>query len=352
MKASRRRIRHAFLLTAASATAAAMIVAGVASSALAGQPTSHARSTTITGGPGYPPPGGIYAPFTNCPLRNPLMQESTPSDATGCVAGDAINGSIKIGNIVTPIAHPVTAQFGLWDPPGATPNQFTGGVLPPLNGKQLVTSPEVVPGGLLKALGCPSSIPAVENLCREAAKLAGKYLQLTALAQTAGPITNFGLTTWTQPIKIQLINPLLGTNCYIGSTDNPIVINPQLTGTLSIEPDPNPARFPQVVVFKISNAVATDNTFTAPVVQGCGPGGSANIAVDTAIDTSDGLPSASGSNSLTLNGTFYLADSYGPQNQASTLLAAFKASVGASAPAGGRKIPASSLRHAGRYGIR
>ncbi len=70
--------------------------------------------------------------------------------------------------------------------------------------------------------------------------------------------------------------------------------------------------------------MATDNTFSVPVVTGCGPGGSANIAVDTAIDTSDGLPSASGNNSLTLNSNFYFADSYGPHNQANALLAAFR----------------------------
>jgi hypothetical protein len=268
-------------------------------------------------------PKGIFAPFTNCPLTNPLMEESPGGSATGCVAGDAVSGTITIGPVSVPVEHPVTAQFGIWDPPNASPTQFSGGVLPPLNGQELVDSPENVPGGLLKALGCPNSTPSVEKLCRDAV-LPGETTALTALAESAGPITNFDLTTWTQPIMIQLINPLLGPDCTIGSLDNPIVLNPSVTGPLNVEYPPNTTRFPNLVVFDISNAVAADDTFSAPVAQGCGLGGSANIAVDEAIDTSDGLPSPSGANSLVLNGNFYFADDYAATNMARHLLAAFR----------------------------
>jgi hypothetical protein len=81
---------------------------------------------------------------------------------------------------------------------------------------------------------------------------------------------------------------------------------------------------------------ASDNTFFAPAVTGCGPGGVANIAVDEAIDASAGLPAASGANSLSLSGTFQIAiTSAGedsalpqPQNNPRVLLSAFRASVG------------------------
>jgi hypothetical protein len=361
MKASRRQIRHAFLLSATTVTAAAMIVAGVISSAVSAQPVRHTIPSQI--GPGYPPPGGIYKPFTNCPLLNPLMQESVRASATGCIAGDAVTGLIKIGNITTPVAHPVTAQFGLWDPPNAVLGgvntgglqQFAGGVLPPLAGvsAQLVTSPEFVPGGLLQALGCPSSNRIVENLCQEAQNFGGRYLDVHALAQSAGQITNFGLTSWTQPVKFRLINPLLGNNCFIGSDDNPVVINPSLTGNVTITPDPNPTEHPDTVVFQISQATAADNTFAAPGVTGCGPGGSANIAVDKAIDSSTGLPAASGVNSLTLNGNFYFAECFNATHQAKILLSAFEASVGTATngrPQSVRRVSVVSLR--GRYGIK
>src|SRR5580704_7345189 len=105
MKTSKWQIRHPLLLgSATSAAAIALIVAGVPALALASHPASHAHTSAI--GPGYPPPGGIYKPFTNCPLLNPLMQESLGGDATGCVAGDAVSGSIKLGNITTLVAHP------------------------------------------------------------------------------------------------------------------------------------------------------------------------------------------------------------------------------------------------------
>src|SRR5262245_45004284 len=229
MLRSNRRIRRALWLGAAATAAVAMIVAGVTSS-VAAQPASLSGSTSQRG-PGYPPPGGIYAPFTNCPIKNPLMQESLSGDATGCIAGHAVSGSIKIGNIITPVVQPVTVQLGVWDPPNATPSQFTGGSLPPRSGTaaQLVTAPDLVPESLTTALGCPSGDPTVENLCQQAQNLGGRFNQIFALAQSAGNITNFGLFSWTEPTKFQLINPLLGNNCHIGTDNGPVVLNPQIS---------------------------------------------------------------------------------------------------------------------------
>ncbi len=356
MRASSQWVRRALGLSVAGATTAAMVVAG--SSAQAAHPTapasaSHSRLSANADQPGYRRPGGIYKPFTNCPLLNPLMQESVGGSATGCIAGDTKSGSITIGKITTKITHPVVAQFGVWDPPNATPNQFTGGILPPAAGisAQLVSAPERVPGGLLKALGCPSSRAAVERLCREAKSRGGRYLRLYAMAQSAGMITNFDLTTWTQPLKFKLINPLLGSYCYIGSNDNPIVVNPSVTGTLRGYKDPDPKLHPDTDVLEVAKAVATDTTFTAPGVTGCGPGGTANIAIDKAIDAADGLPSAAG-NSLTLDGNFFFAACYAKKNMARILLAAIEASAGTPAPSAraGQHITFASLH--GHYGIR
>ena len=143
---------------------------------------------------------------------------------------------------------------------------------------------------------------------------------------------------------------MLGNNCYIGSSNNPIVVNPQLSlapgGQLISENDPNPARHPDTGVLDITAAIASDNIFTAPGVTGCGPGGLNNAAVDEALDTSAGLPAASGVNSLTLNGTFGIAVTQAgsdtalrqPQNNAKILLSAFKASVGTPPPSGGQGV--------------
>ncbi len=345
---SNQRIRRVFVIGAAALTATIVVAATALASAQA--TSSHGR--------GYPPPGGIYAPFTNCPLLNPLMQESTPGSATGCIAGDATTGSVTIGNITTQITQPVTVQFGVWDPPNATPDQFTGGILPPPGGlsAQLVSSPDLIPGGLLQALGCSTSTdPTVLHLCNVATRLGGRFLNVYAQAESAGPITNFELVSWTQPLMFHLINPLLGRSCYIGSYDNPVVVNPSLTGNLVIEPDPNQTTHPDTDVLEITGGSATDTTFAAPGVQGCGPGGSANIAVDEAIDTADGLPSASGANSLTLSGTFYFAACFAPDNMARILLSAFRDSSGDPAQSGAAKagLRLNAARALdGHYGIK
>jgi hypothetical protein len=358
MKESSDRIRRAVLWSASGALTAALIVAGSAAQAAHVQRTDPAKQATQAG-PGYPAPKGIYKPFTDCPIVNPLMQESLPNQVTGCVTGEVIAGKIKIGNITTKIRAtakvkiPVAVQFGLWDPPNAGDNQFTGGVLPPPDGlaSQLVSFPQHIPGGLNGALGCPSTNKTVQKLCSEIPSSA-KNRPLYASAESAGPITNFQVVTWTQPIMFHLINPLLGPNCFVGSADNPILVNPELNGTLVQEMDPNPQSHPDTSVLKIKNAIATDSTFTAPGATGCGPGGSANIAIDEAIDAKDGLPSASGSNTLTLQGTFFLADCFAPHNQAKILLSAFKDSLTpGTARVSARRISFASLR-AGRYGFK
>jgi hypothetical protein len=169
--------------------------------------------------------------------------------------------------------------------------------------------------------------------------------------------------TWTQRIKFKLINPLLGNSCYIGSDNNPIVINPQLSvgpgGMLQELTDPNPTKHPDTFTLGITVASATDTTFSAPGVTGCGPGGAKNISIDSALDAGTGLPAASGVNSLTLNGSFDIAATSAgenmPANNAKILLSAFKASVGTPAGprAGVRQISGAELhRTLRRLGIR
>jgi hypothetical protein len=343
MNSSSRRIRRALWLGASAAAAVTVAVTGVTSSvAAAPAPPSSATAR----GPGYPPPKGIYAPFTNCPLNNPLMHEST--QFTACTGALAVNGSITLGTITTAVVAPVHVQFGFFTPPGVS---GYADVLPPRAGlsAQLVTGPDLVPDSLTTALGCPSSDATVAALCQQAQQRGGKYNTVYALAQSAGPITNFQLTTWTQPIKFRLINPLLGNHCDIGLDGTPAVLNPQLTlNSATIINDPDPAAHPDTSVI-VANATASDTTFSAPGVTGCGPGGVANIAVDEALNTSAGLPAASG-NSITLTGAFDIAacsasgDSSLPQPQddAAILLSAFKAST--SAKPAGRQISASQLQ--------
>jgi hypothetical protein len=342
MKLSSPRFRRVLWLGGSAAAAAALVVTAVTSS-VAAQPTS--LTGTITKGPGYPPPAGIYKPFINCPLNNPVMHEDMPitnfgGGFTACTAGNATSGSIKIGNITTPVTEAVNVQFGFFIPPNDA-NFYPAPAVPPLAGPSAIlsTKPDLIPEPLTTALGCPSSDATVENICKQAQTRGGTYNQVFALAKEAGNISNFNLLSWTQPVKFKLINPLLGSNCYIGSDETPVVLNPSLSigpgGGLQFETDPAPTVHPDTFVLALTGAVASDTTFSAPGVLGCGPGGAADVPVDLALDAGTGLPAASGTNSLTLNGNFDVGATTAsedssltqPQDDAGDLLAAFKAST-------------------------
>jgi hypothetical protein len=335
MQRSSQRLRRAFFGGAIAVAAAAALVAGVTTSALSAQPKPQAG--THQGWHGYPPPGGIYTGMTNCPLFNQLMHESV--QFTVCTAADATSGSIKIGNLTTPVVQPVGVQFGFY----TEPNQnFYADVVPPPEGTSamLVTKPDLIPESLTTMLGCPSTNTVVESLCQRAQHLGKFGNDVYALAQSDGAITNFDLLSWTQPVVFQLINPLLGRDCTIGTLGDPVLLHPQLSITRGkVEVDPHPAKHPDTEVLA-TQSTASDTTFTAPALTGCGPGGVANIAVNEALDATAGLPAASGVNSLTLTGAFNLAindaseDSSLPQPQddAAILLSAFRASVGTPPP--------------------
>ena len=321
------RVRRAFVAPSAMlAAAGALIFAGVLVAPVsAGNPATFGINggLNVFNAPsiGYPAPGGIYAPFTDCPINNPVMQLSVPNLATGCVASENTSGTFTIHGIPVAITHPVTVQFGFYSALDSSGNQVLTPVMP-ADGRSLQDLPEEVPGGLSLLLLCPNGINAdIARLCKQAAT--SGLTDLTALVLPAGPISNFGLTSFTQPVKIQLINPLLGGNCFIGSDDDPIVLNPTIiSGTLAFVPDPDPVRFPTTVVLEVLDAVATDDTFTVPVARGCGPGDVADDAINFLL----GLPSPSGTNSLVLNGNSLLADDFSAANQIDSLKAAFKAS--------------------------
>ena len=294
--------------TAALSAAGALLYAAVTAAPAAAQ--------------GYPAPGGIYAPFTDCPLNDPVMDQSVSGSATGCIASVLNSGTFTIHGIPVAVTHPVTVQFGVFSPPGAVGNQFEGGVVPPLDGKELVASPEATPGGL-PLLVCLTGGSAVAQFCQKA-ETSGQT-EVTALIKSAGPIDNFQLTSFTMPVKIQLINPLLGGNCYIGSDSDPIVLNPAIvSGNLNIAFDPDPVRFPNIAVFQITDATVRDDAFVVPTANGCGPGGVADAAINTVL----GLPSPSGTNHLVQQGNSYFADDFSSANQADELRQAFLVSAG------------------------
>lgn len=275
---------------------------------------------------GYPDPGGIYAPFTDCPLHNPIMRQAEPGFAMGCIKSITASGTFTINGLPVQITHPVTVQFGTYSDTDANGNQVFH-VVPTADGNDLVAEPEVIPGGLI-VLVCSSTDPRLVRLCQTAMKTG--HTDLSLQVELAGPITNFSPlaeSPFTLPVKIQLRNPLLGGTCFIGTNHDPVVLNPVFNpvGTLDFEPDPDPVAFPNVDVLSIKGSTLTDDLFSVPGATGCGPGGVADAAIDATL----GLPSPSGNNHLVLTGNDALfADDFSDGGQAQDLLAAFKASVG------------------------
>jgi hypothetical protein len=271
---------------------------------------------------------------------------------TACVGADATTGSITLGSIVTPVLRAVNVQFGFYTGAGQT---YYADVLPPIAGvsAQLSTQPDLIPDSLTTVLGCSTATNnVVKTLCTKAENFGGKYLDVYALAQSDGAITNFSLLNWTQPVKFKLISPLLGNHCYIGSLGTPVMLQPQLSlNSAKIEPDPNPTKHPDTEVLA-TQASATATGFSVPGVTGCGPGGVANIPVDEALDAGSGLPAASG-NSLTLTGSFDIAvcsaagDSTltQPQNNAKILLSAFAASTKSGGPEAPSRVISGAALH-------
>jgi hypothetical protein len=256
---------------------------------------------------------GIWGPFTRCPVDSAQMlaADGVSSDPA-CIANSSPNGSIKLGNS-TQTTGATNLQLG------ATIDDATGAfslVTPP--GGALVAEPVNVQGGLL-GLMCPSDIPLVTAICNG---LVGSPLNtVTAVVESAGEPSNFdraaalsqGRPIITMPVKVHLVNPILGPNCYIGSNADPIVLRPQNTtrpalssaiGDLDGTPNPSGA-----LARLTGTSTQGDSTFAVPAARGCGLLG----VLDPAVNAQQGLPSPSGNNNLVLNNAASAVISEGAQ---------------------------------------
>jgi hypothetical protein len=266
-------------------------------------PASGATAATTT-------LAGDWAPFTRCPVDDPAMLAADGvSSVALCVASDSPSGSIKLGNI-TATTGDSNLQLGL------VSNNSTGtfSVVTPAGGA-IVTAPIQIPGGLL-GLMCPSNVPAVSAVCNEITN--STLNAVTAVVQPAGNPSDFSLVAGlssgvpiiTLPVKIQLQNPLLGSDCYIGSDSNPIVLHPENVTTPEVSTEefdgngtPDSTNGVMDAIYSLGGT-QEDNTAAAPGASGCGLLG----VLDAAVDLKTGLPSASGNNTLVLNNaSAYLA---------------------------------------------
>jgi hypothetical protein len=248
---------------------------------------------------------GDWAPFNRCPVTNPTMLAADGVIRQAfCAAADSPSGSATIGS-TTVTTGDTNLQFGLVTDTSTNPETVTA-FSPP--GGAVVAAPAQVPGGLL-GLMCPSLIPVISQICQT---LVNSPLNaVSAVVESAGDPSNInllaqlqkGVPILTLPVKIQLQNPILGSNCFIGSDSNPILLHPEnlTTPTVSnvrFKTNGTPAKGGPMFAL-VTNATQGDSTFSVPTASGCG--GLLSLLIDPIVNAKLGLPSPSGSNSLVLN---------------------------------------------------
>jgi hypothetical protein len=268
-------------------------------------------ATAVAAGPYHPT--GEYAQFNDCPMSTPEL--------VFCFYSVQDKGAFTIGKKTVTVEKPQVLQGGLDKP---TSSEELEGFFPfrgAEDGNTLVKTPQVVPGGLL-GVTAPSWWPQIlKDLFNET--INNGFTGVTATVELAAPATAIktnlvslltGSGTALQlPTKIKLNNSFLGSNCYIGSSSNPVLFK-FTTGTTA-PPAPNkpisgkpatPEFNPAGNLLTLSGSKLVDNSFAAPGANGCG-GILFSWAVDPLVNSIIGLPAPAGTNSAFLEGKIQIA---------------------------------------------
>lgn len=275
----------------------AAVVAGFATMGFASSASAHT---------------GEYAAFNYCP--------STTSGVFKCVQSVTKGGKVVLGKKTVPIVNPVTLQGGLGKPVFQPNEEITEKFYAAANGGETLSkAPQPVPGGLTGLVNCKEiSLFFLRVSCESIFEngLTG-VASTVELARPASEIVvseenlagELSLPALKMPVKVHLENPLLGSECYIGSSSSPIWWN-LTTGTTS-PPAPNtPIKGSAGVLTTTEGGkIATyspvslvDNAWAAPAATGCG-GFLVEYVLDPIINASVGVPSAAGKNTTALEST-------------------------------------------------
>jgi hypothetical protein len=228
-----------------------------------------------------PAPG--YTQFKGC------QTEAENPNSKICIRSVIKSGYFKMGSKNVPIEKPIEMTGNL-DGEGENFGANAEGGLKHVKQK--------VPGGVVGLTGLTWLL---ELLGSEALTL---YAVTEAVGQPKIGVTTIP-NTLQLPIRVHLINSVLGNNCYVGSPSNPIKLN-MTTGTTS---PPAPAKpitgkdpeisFDEVkhIIFA-KNGEFVDNSFSAPGASGCTLTlfGFIPISINGLVNSQSGLPAAAGTN--------------------------------------------------------
>jgi hypothetical protein len=212
--------------------------------------------------------------FTGCHSTNP--EEGI------CVDIQNRSGNLKIKGFNVPLHESLEIRGKLLANQTEIPD-----FVPPAGTNGFFSTPVPVPGGLLGIEWLPGN-------------------SVLAITELAGPSSAIRVELNTArvqvPIKVRLVNVLLGMDCHIGTNSHPVVLN-LITGTTSPPPPNGPISgsraFPTPIPggFELLGNRNVENSFAVPGATECGLGlGLINALVDLKL----GLPSAAGNNSVEL----------------------------------------------------
>jgi len=215
--------------------------------------------------------------FTGCP------------SGTFCIDIQNRSGNLNIKGFNVPLHESLEIRGQL------VPNETEiPDFVPPAGTTGFFARPEPVPGGLLGIEWIPGT-------------------SVLAITELAGPSSAIKVEPNTGrlrvPIKVRLVNLLIGMNCHIGTNSRPVMLD-LITGTTS-PPLPNrPITGRRALATLIPGGVQligntnVENSFAVPSASECGLGlGLINSLVNLKL----GLPSAAGNNSIVLNNDVALA---------------------------------------------
>jgi hypothetical protein len=226
------------------------------------------------------PPAEGYEQFAGCP---------SPDEELGieaCVTSTITGGHFQMGKKDVPINKPIIFSVG-GTPEGKVLWNEKGGLLP---------TPLEVPGGLVGLTGLDW---LVNFLGLEALKV---YAVTELAGQPSNPF-NLG-EDFELPIKVHLINPVIGKKCYVGSNTEPIDLNLTFGKTEPLPPnEPIKGQFPKLEegtlpgTLLFNDGIFVENEFAAPAAKGCRLElGLINISIDSLVNLTSGLPAAAGTN--------------------------------------------------------
>jgi hypothetical protein len=211
--------------------------------------------------------------FATCPYTNP--------EVGACAYSTTTSGEFVLGNSSVPITKAVIIKGGLTPPV----------IVPSTDGETLSKTPLPVPGGLIGI------------------ELLGNFTEVTATAELAGA-GELGNSVYL-PLKVKLDNIALGTNCYIGSNADPLILN--LTYGTTNPPPPNKPISGKATIstkdngaIKVVTGTLVDNSFAAPGANGCTL---LPLVGDLAVNVKEGLPAAAGKNTAIMSGVTELVQS-------------------------------------------